>query len=356
MAFTQAELDNIANAAIDFHLRGPALSQLLQDRPLYDAMRRSQKTFPGGKELITKNVKAAYTTTVAGFTHNDTVSYANPANLKKVSYPWREHHAGISLTLTELKHDGISVVDSTTSASTRDHSDVEMTRITGLLQDKLEDMTEGWARSFDALLHADGTGDAKALAGLSLLVAANPRTGTVGGINRATAGNEWWRNRAYTAAHLAGGGTGFGAINTATTSLALTMHKEMRQLRRYGGRPSLVIAGSDFLDALAAELLSKGVYTQQGWTSSGATDISIADIQYKGLKFQYDPQLDDLSLAKRCYVLDTRHLFPYVMEGEDMKRHSPARPATQYVMYRAVTWTGNLFMDKANCHGVYDIA
>lgn len=354
MAFTAGELDNIANAALDFHLRGPALAQTLQDRPLYDAMRRSQKTFPGGKGLITKNVKAAYSTTVAGFTHNDTVSYVNPANIKQASYPWREHHAGISLTLTELKHDGISVVDSLDSRATRDHSDVEMTRLTGLLQDKLDDLTEGWARSFDGLLHDDGTGDAKALAGIALLVAEDPTTGTVGGINRATAGNEWWRNRAYTAAHALSGGQ--AAINTGTTSLALTMHKEMRQLRRYGGRPNLVIAGSDFLDALASELLDKGVYTQQGWSSSGATDISIADIQYKGLKFQYDPALDDLTLPKRCYVLDTRHLFPYVMEGEDMKRHSPARPYDSYVMYRAVTWTGNLFMDKANCHAVYDIA
>lgn len=356
MAFTQAELDNIANAALDHHLRGPALSQVLQDRPLYDAMRRAQKTFSGGKGAITKQVKAAYTTTVAGFTHNDTVSYANPANIKRVSYNWKEHHAGISLTLTELKHDGISVVDSLDSASTRDHSDVELTRLTGLLEDKLEDMTEGWARSFDTLLHGDGVADAKALAGLAHLVAANPRTGTVGGINRATAGNEWWRNRAYTAAHLAGGGTGFGAIDTATVQLPLVMHKEFRQLRRYGGRPNLIIAGSDFLDALAAQLYAKGEFTNQGWTSAGKNDIGIADISYKGLKFQYDPALDDLSLAKRCYVLDTRHLFPYVMEGEDMKKHAPARPATQYVMYRAVTWTGNLFMDMANCHGVYDIA
>ena len=341
MAFTQAELDNIANAALDYHLRGPALSQVLQSRPLYDAMRKAQKTFPGGKGAITGPVKGQYSTTITGYTHNDTVSYVNPANIKRVSYPWFEHHAGIGLTLTELKHDGISVVDSMDSASVRNHSDVEKTRLTGLLQDKLEDLTEGWARSFDTLLHGDGTGDAKALAGIAAFIDETPAVGTIGGIDKAT--SAWWRNRANV------------AIDSSTTELPLFIKTEFRQLRRYGGNPRLVIAGSAFLDKIIAQLYAKGTYTQQGWSSPNSTDISVADVSYDGIKFVYDPALDDLSKSKYCYVIDTKHLFPYVMEGEDMKRHTPARPATQYVMYRAVTWTGGLYMNQANCHGVYAI-
>jgi len=46
----------------------------------------------------------------------------------------------------------------------------------------------------------------------------------------------------------------------------------------------------------------------------------------------------------------------YYMDGEKMKRHSPARPADQYVMYRALTTTGVLAATQLNCHGVYEIA
>jgi hypothetical protein len=39
MAFTQAEIDNIANAALDFYIKGQPLSQQLQDKPLLAAMK-----------------------------------------------------------------------------------------------------------------------------------------------------------------------------------------------------------------------------------------------------------------------------------------------------------------------------
>lgn len=355
MAFTMQELENIATAALDHHIRGPAHAQTLQARPLYDAMRRAQKTFSGGKGEVTKNIKGQYSTTVAGYTHNDTVSYVNPANLKRVSYAWKEHHGGIGVTLTELKHDGISVVDSLHSRSTTDHSEVELTRITGLLQDKLDDMSEGWARSFDALLHGDGTSDTKALAGIQAFLSDDPTSGVIGGIDRAT--TPYFRHRARTAAHAtATSNPANGPIDTASEAIPLAFSREVRQLRRYGGNPRLFIAGSAFIEALEGQLYEKGQFTQQGWTASRNTDIGIADIAYNGIKFVYDPTLDDLGMEKRCYVIDTKRLFPYVMEGEDMKQHAPARPYNQYVMYRAITWTGMLFMDQANCHGVYDIA
>lgn len=353
MAFTQGEIDNIASAQLDQYIKGKAMSQVIQSRPLYDAMRKAQKTFSGGKGEVKKTVKGAYSTTVTGFTHNDTVGYVNPANLKQVAYGWKEHHGGISLTLTELKHDGISVVDSLNSKSVSQHSERDLHTITGLFEDKLEDMAEGWARSFDALLHGTGVGDAKALAGIQAFVVDDPLTGTLGGLART---NTWWRNRARTTAYATTAADAtLGPINTSTAELPLVLSKEMRQLRRFGGRPNLLLAGSAFIEALEAQLYAKGHFTQQGWTVAKSTEIGMADIIYKGLNFIYDPQLDDLGKSKRLYVLDTKHLFPYVMDGEDMKTHAPARPATQYVMYRGVTWTGMLFADQMNCHGVYDI-
>lgn len=354
MAFTQGELDSIASGTLDYFIREKPHAQTIQDRPLYDAMRKAQKSFGGGKENISGSVKGAYTTTAAGYTHNDTVAYANPANLLRVAYAWKEHHAGITLTLTELKKTGISVVDSLNSAKTTSHSDADLYRLVNLLEDKFEDMDEGYARSMDKLMHRDGTGDAKALAGLKHFIADDPTAGTVGGLSRVTL--PWFRNRARTTAHATATTSANGPVNTSTTKLADVLFTEFRQLRRYGGRPNLFIAGSDFLDALGKELRGNGYYTQMGFTKREQTDLGMAEISWNGTVFQYDPTLDDESNAKRCYVIDTRRLFPYVMEGEDRKIHTPARPATQYVMYRAVTWTGNLYMNQGNCHGVYDIA
>ena len=344
MAFSAGELTNIANAALDYYIdRGTVYSQTLEDKPLLAALDKSAKSFPGGKGDVSVAVKGAYTTTVAGYTHNDTVTYANPANILRANYTWREHHAGISLTHTELKHDGISVVD-TDGADVSNHSGRDMTVLANLLEDKLEDMMEGYSRGMNSLLWDDGTSDATALAGVLALVKDDPTTGSVGGIAQNT--NTWWRNR-------------FNLSIATSADLVETIHTEMRQLRRYGGRPNLALCGSDFLDRLVTELRNKGNYTDAGF-ARGA-DISIGEIRYNGMVFKYDPALDAKGTVgtqvfnKRAYLLDTNHLYLHYMDGEKMKRHSPTRPADQYVMYRAITTTGVLCANQLNCHGVYEI-
>jgi hypothetical protein len=249
--------------------------------------------------------------------------------------------------MTELKHDGISVVDSLNSARTSEHSERDLTVLTGLLENKLGDMAESWTRAFDTMLHQDGTQDAKEVPGIRLLIADNPLVGVVGGIDRATTAA--WRNRSLVGASKI---TASASLQTLTK----TLRAELRQLRRYGGRPDLVICGSGFIEALEGEIFEKGIYTQSGF-AKGTNDIGMAEITMQGVgKFIYDPSLDDLGLSKRAYFIDTKNVQLKVMDGEDRKTHSPARPAEQYVLYRAMTWTGGLIAKQLNGCGVYEVA
>ena len=349
MAFSSGELTNIANAALDYYIdKGTVYSQTLADKPLLNMIDKKAANFPGGKENVSLAVKGVYSTTVAGYTHNDTVSYVNPANIQRVNYPWREHHSGISVTLTELKKDGISVVDSLDSKSTSNHSGREMTALANLLEDKLEDMMEGYARGMNTRLYDDGSTDASAFDGIRAFIKDDPTASgsTVGGLS--TVSNTWWANRTNV------------AINTGSVDLVEFIHTEIRQLRRFGGKPDIAVCGSAFLDKLVSILHAKGNYTQTGWNSSGSTDIAFADIKYQGIPFVYDPAMDDLTISgkdpdKRCYIIDTSKLKMHYMQGEKMKRHSPARAATSYVMYRAMTTTCVLCASQLNCHGVYEI-
>lgn len=349
MAFSAGELTNIANAALDYYIdKGTVHAQTLADKPLLAKMESGAASFPGGKENVSLAVKGAYSSSVAGYTHNDTVSYVNPANILRVNYPWKEHHTGISITLTELKKDGISVVDSLDGKSTSNHSGREQHALANLLEDKLDDMMEGYARGMNDLLYGDGTADTDAFAGIRAFIKDDPTTGSVGGL---AATNTFWRARANV------------AITTTASGdeLVQLLHTEMRQLRRFGGRPDIAVCGSAFLDRLGEQIRAKGNYTQTGFSSNGATDISMAEISYGGLKFVYDPALDDLTVTgkdpdKRCYIIDSSKLKMHYMQGEKMKRHSPARSATQYVMYRAITTTCVLCASQLNCHGVYEIS
>lgn len=355
MAFSQAEIDNIANAALDYYIdKGKVFSSTIQDKPLLAVLDSKAKTFPGGKGSVSLGVKGQYDSALGGYTHNDTVNYVNPAKLKRANFTWKEHHIGIGVTLTELKRDGISVVDSMSSDTLKNNRGREEQALANLLEDKLEDMAESYARGLNGFLWGDGTADANALAGIRAFVKDTPSAvgQTCGGIDQNASANSWWRNRVNL------------AVTTTSTGNELTLfiNTEMRQLQRFGGKPDVALCGSDFMDRLNKELASRGFYTQQGW-ARGA-DIKIGDITYAGLTFRYDPTMDDIGTTlggatdykKRCYILDSSKLNLYYMENEKMKRHSPARPYNQYVMYRAITTTGVLAARQLNCHGVYQFS
>ncbi|WP_137389151.1 phage major capsid protein [Rhodoligotrophos defluvii] len=349
MPFTTAEFESMANATLDFHFKkGNILSQAIQEKPLLRAMMAKSKPFPGGKERITRRVKGEYTTTIQGFEYDDQVEYQNPANIRVASYPWKLIHAGISFTMHELLHNGISIVDTNTGRNATTHSDAEVIQLANILDDKLEDMAEGMARGMNDMFWRDGTQNAKLVPGIQSFVLENPASATVvGGIDQAS--NTWWRNRAQI-------GLNVGSDPSAQV-LVKQLSKEWRQLRRYGGKPNLALAGSDFLDQLEAEMRAKGFYTQTGWAKEGGTiDVSAADPSFKGLRFEYDPTLDDMGKAKYAYLLDLRNIYPMHIDGENMKSHFPARPENKYVFYRAKTWVGGLVCDKRNSHLVISIA
>jgi hypothetical protein len=367
MAISAAALAMVANAALDFYLnKGEAFQQTLQQRPLIKVMDAKAKNFPGGKEAISVAVQGAYgnggtNDSLTGYEYDDTVVFYNPSNLDRLSFIWREHHIGISVTHTELKRDGLSVTE---SGDTSAHSGREQTMLVNLWETKLFDFGERYARSLNDLLWGDGTADAKALHGLQAFLVEDPSIGTVGGKNRATAANSYLRNRARTAA--------FGAKVTATPSLAAhggdevtssptnggalwqALQHERRQLTRYGGKPDTFLAGSDFIGALEIEMRANGYYSQSGF--KGSRDGAMGPVLFDGTTIQYDPTLDDLGLEKRGYWFDSNHIQLMKMTGEWKRVHMPERPVDQFVLYRSITSTGQMIAKQLNSGLVIDIA
>ena len=347
MAFTVQELENIANATLDHHLeRGKIYSQTIQDKPLLKKFDSRAKSFPAGKEFLTVRVKGEYTTTIQGFSHDDTVNYNNPANIKTATYPYKRIHAGIEVTFDELQRNGISIRDTSNGRGESRHSEREVTALADLLDDKIEDMMEGRARGLNDMYWRDGSQDSELVPGLKSFILTDPTTATiVGGIDQST--NTWWRNRAV---------LNISTASPGNSTIAQTLQKEFRQLKRFGRPDHMLFAGSDFLDALEKELRANGTYTDNGWANSGAIDMSVADTAFKGKTVYYDPTLDDEGEAKYLYALDMKAIHPMFMQDERNKRHSPARPHDKYVMYRAMTDVLGLVCKQRNTSGVYTIA
>jgi hypothetical protein len=360
MAFTAGEVTNIANASLDFYMnRGDTFKQTIQAKPMLRLMEGSAKSFPGGKGNISLAVKGDYGAAgvndkVVGYTHNDTVSFYTPANIKRLNFPWREHHIGLTLTHTELKIDGISVTDEEGNGSDlSQHSDRDVTVLVNLLQDKLEDFGEQYARSMNTLLWGDGVADAKALAGMQSIIPAIPNVGNLGGLSRVT--NTWLQNRAATVAFGGAGGRGPVTSNPAAGgALIQFLQNEYRQLIRYGGRPSKCLAGSAFINAMEIELRANGNYSMTGFT--GTQDGSMGQLKFMGTTIEYDPTLDDLGFTKRAYWWDPRHIYLMKQDGEWDHKFTPSRPYNQFVVYKSMTHTGQMVAQQVNSALVVEIA
>lgn len=353
MPFTAAELANITNSALDHYVdRGKVHAQFIQNKPMMKAFDEYAGTFPGGKEFVSLAVKSGQGgLALTGYTHDDLLAYGNPATTRRINFPWREHFIGMGLTHTELKHDGITVVENGGNARTSEKDGREEQALANILENKIEDMQEDYAISWDNLIHGDGSSDAKALAGIRAFILDDPDTGSTGGLSRVT--NPWWQNRARTAA----GSTVITSSPANGGALLQVLQAEQRQLDRYAaGRKSRKFAGSDFIGALEIELRANGNYTLNGWQSGAKADGAMPSVSFAGITIEYDPTLDNLGLAKRMYDIDMSAIKLLYMSGEKMKKANPARPHDRFVMYQGMSTTAVMVCKRLNSSGVYDIA
>ena len=217
-----------------------------------------------------------------------------------------------------------------------------------MLENRISDFDESWDRTINLMFWQDGSQDAKKVPGLQSILTDTPVQGTTGGLNRAT--YWWWSHRALV-------GNSKITSSAQDQTLSRRLRSELRQLRRYNGKPSVALCGSQFIDALELEVQEKGVYTQEGFTQDGKTDLGMAKIKMRGLgTFEYDPTMDDIGWGKRCVLIDPKHITQRPMAQEDGKVLTPERPYQYMVFLHTKTWTGGLTSNQLNCHGLYEVA
>lgn len=339
-----AVANDIASAVLKNYARGKALVQTMQDKPLLRFLNAGKKTFPGGT-AISEPVQGAFMADTAGFlqgySEDDEMTFRQASNLLRSEVSWYEVSAGLIITWTELKKDGITIVDGNKKS---EHADMALTRLTSLLENRMDDFGESWSMAMNTMLWSDGTQDAKQVPGVTGLILEDPDAAvSTCGLARNT--YSWWRNLAFLGLEVS------GANQTLTTAI----RNAQRQLRRYGGKPNKLMAGSAFLEALEKEVREKGTYTDSGFTKG--TDVGMGDISLRGVgTFEYDPTLDDMGKEKYCYEFDSRRITLRPMEGEDNKVLAPERPYQYMVFLKQMTWTGAMQTTQQNCHAIFSVA
>lgn len=358
-----AQVQHLHNSTLDLYTKGPFKDIGLDEKPLLKRLEAKAKPFGAAKEYISLPVKfergaGGVNDSVKGFSGAEVVGFYNPANGKRANYVWREHHIGITMTETELKGQGILVGDEFAGIK-RNKGDRALVVLADIFEAANADWMERRAETMNALLWGDGSTDPAALHGIRAFIADIPTIGTVGGLSRAT--NTKWRNRARTAAFFAHasydanwGGNRITSSAAGGGALITAMQDEWRQLRRFGGKPSIALAGSDFIAAYESEMRANGSYSMTGFT--GSQDGAMGEVKFKGLTLEYDPTLDNMGRAKFCYMWDERNIVLRTLEGDWKRPRTPARPFNQFVLHKSMVDTGQLVSDQLDSAIVLEIA
>ena len=209
-------------------------------------------------------------------------------------------------------------------------------QIMDLFEKRIKNAEKTLINKMAAAVYGDGTGSSgKEIGGLALLVADDPTSGTVGAINRATTGNEFWRNQVVS--------------DTITKdNIKQLMNNLYLKCSRGSDKPDLIVCDDALYTLYDASLMDL-----QRFTDPKSADSGFISLKFKGADVIYDGGQGGNCPENHMYFLNTDYLYLRTHKERDMKVIGGDRTAVnQDVLYRIIGWAGNLTMSNAALQGV----
>lgn len=210
-------------------------------------------------------------------------------------------------------------------------------QVIDLLEKRITNAEKTMANQLAYAMYGDGTASSgKAIGGLRLLVADDPTTGTVGNINRATSGNEFWRNQSMS------------VNNVSKSNILEKMNALYLACTRGSDKPDLIVADNTFYTAFEAALQDGQRFLNPNMAESG-----FSTIRFKGADVVFDGGQGGHCPDNHMYFLNTDYLYLRPHKERNMKVIDGNRLAVnQDAMYRIIGWAGNMTMSNAALQGV----
>ncbi|MBE6443594.1 MAG: phage major capsid protein [Alphaproteobacteria bacterium] len=206
-----------------------------------------------------------------------------------------------------------------------------------LMEKRIQNAEKTMSNQLAAAMYGDGTGsDGKSIGGLKLLVADDPTTGTVGNINRATAGNEFWRNQSSTYQNL------------NSSNILQAMDEMYLKCSRGNDKPDLIV-----LDNKLYSTYEQALQPMARYSDPKLADAGFQSLKFKGCDVIYDGGQGGHCPDNHIYFLNTDYLYLRPHKDRNMKVVGGDRLSiNQDAMYRIIGWAGNMTMSNAALQGV----
>jgi outer membrane protein assembly factor BamB len=213
-------------------------------------------------------------------------------------------------------------------------------QVIDLLEARIENAMSTMANNIALAVYSDGTGyGGRQIGGLQLLIADNPTTGTVGGINRAN----WpfYRNQKFS------GTTDGGA---AITSANITGYMNQLYLRTCRGadKVDLIIADNNYFN-----LYWQSLQAIQRITSDNQGQAGFMSLKYMGADVVFDGGIGGGCPANHMYFLNSKYIKFRPHSKRNMVPIGGERMAVnQDAMVKLVGFAGNMTLSNAMLQGV----
>jgi len=167
-----------------------------------------------------------------------------------------------------------------------------------------------------AMFYAGTEFSGKSFGGLQYIIADDPTTGIVGGINRATTGNEFWRNQVFD--------EGVDSITLSATTILDAMELLYCRCSRGVDAPKLWCYGSTYWRFFAGAVNAQSRYIRESSVETAKTSFPYYVFK-NGTKVFYDPNCG----ATHGYALNTEYLKLKVHKDRNMTPDKPRYPSNQ---------------------------
>ena len=205
-----------------------------------------------------------------------------------------------------------------------------------LLEKRISNAEKTLVNKMSSAIYGDGTGSSgKEIGGLALLVADDPTSGTVGGINRATTGNEFWRNQSVCEA-------------ITKDNITQLMSSLYYKCSRGNDKPDLIVCDDSLYSLYDSTLMDL-----QRFSDPKVADAGFVSVKFKGADVIYDGGQGGYCPENHMYFLNTDYIYLRTHKDRDMRVIGGDRMAVnQDALYRIIGWAGNMTMSNAALQGV----
>ena len=251
----------------------------------------------GGAQIIEPLVHGL-NDTVASYSGYEAISIADQTGISAAQFDWKQYAASIAISgIEEAKNNGEA-------------------EIINLLEAKIMQAEESMREGFSTMFYGDGTGNSgKNWNGLGNLI---ERGNTVGGINSATAGNEFWQSYEENTA----GALTLAQMNTAYNSVS-----------KGNDSPDLIMATQTLYEKYESLLTPNLRYT----------DTKSADAGFQNLLFKGAPVMFDTAApAGNMFFINSKYITLVGHSDKWFAQTDFVKPESVDARYALILCYGNL--------------